>query len=81
MNGEDEIKIAKSDYDFRLHMVKFTGATEEAFKNLRQDNTNQWTEINKIKKAPRKMAVIASAVSTSVSATLVGIFEAIRNRG
>jgi len=78
MNGEDEIKIAKSDYDFRLHMVKFSGRTDEAIKHLSKSDSDQWAEINSLKRAPHKMAIIASTVATAVSASLVGVIEALK---
>lgn len=78
MKSEDEIKIAKSDYEFRLHMVRFSGRTDEAIKHLSKSDSDQWTEINVIKKAPHKMAIIASTIATAVAASIVGIIEALR---
>jgi len=78
MKDEDEIKLAKSDYDFRLHMVKFSGRTDEAIRHLGESDSDQWTEINTLKKAPHRMAVVASTIATVVSAILVGAIEIVR---
>ena len=78
MKDEEEVRIAKSDYDFRLHMVKFSGRTDEAIRRLSKSDSDQWKEINALKRAPYRMAVIASTIATAVSASVIGIIEALK---
>ena len=78
MDGEDEIKLAKSDYNFRMHMIKFSGRTDEAIKHLSKSDSDQWAEINALKRAPYKMAVVASTIATAVSASILGVIELVR---